>query len=111
MAELNRVPDTQRARRFLRPQLDYRRAAAAFVLRRLGDSRDMRMAFQKLPQGLAQNSHAAAVHHAQPNGTGQERAIDELLDGLCGLVDCLADDVDLGRNAVVLARQRNVDTL
>lgn len=47
-------------------QFDYRGAASAFVLRGLGDGRDVGMLLQHLAESFAQDSHAAAVDHANP---------------------------------------------
>src|ERR1051325_6139055 len=72
-------------------QVDDGGAGAAFVLRRLGDGGDMRMALQELTQRLAEDAHARAVHNADARQAGKKRAIDELVDAARGVVDVFAD--------------------
>src|SRR5271157_323687 len=93
----------------LRPEFDDGRAASAFVLRWLAHAGDMRVALQELPQRLAQNAHAASVHHANAQRAGQKCAIDKLLYLAGGLVYRLADDIDLSRHAFLFTRERHVD--
>ena len=61
---------TSAYRELLTPELDshsqlhHRRPGPAFILGRLRDRFYMRMLLQVLAQGLAQDAHAAAMHHA-----------------------------------------------
>ena len=71
------------------------RPAAAFVLRGFDDRRDVGMLLQHLAQSFAEDAHAAAVNHADARKPGEESAVDELFDFAAGLVDGLADHVDL----------------
>src|SRR5579863_5690361 len=72
----------------------------------------MRMLLQHLAQRFAQDAHAAAVHDADARQAGEEGAVDETFDFAAGLVDGLADDVDLaGRvRALALVIQRHGDS-
>src|SRR5271169_573511 len=91
-------------------QFDFRRAAATFILGRLGDFGYMRMLLQELPQRFAQDSHAAAMHDPHSHRSRQECVVHKLLHRPRGFIDGLADDVDLGRYCVVLARQGHADS-
>src|SRR5882762_3245086 len=63
------------------------------------------MLLQVLPQGLAQDSHAAAMDYAHAGESCQERAVDELLDFAGSVVHSSADHIDLGRGARALLFQ------
>src|SRR5215472_14016772 len=80
------------------PQLHHRGSAAAFVLRRFGDRGDVGVLLEHLPQGLAQDAHAAAVDDADARESGEKGAVDELFDFARGVVDGLSNDIDLGGN-------------
>ena len=67
------------------------------------------MLLQQLAEGFAQDAHAAAVDYADARESGEKCAVDELFYFAAGLVDGLADDVDLaGRiGAFVFERHGN----
>src|SRR5689334_1849670 len=90
-------------------QVDNRRPGAALVLRRLGDGSNVGMAFQKLPQRLAENAHTRAVHDTDAWQAGKERPIDKLVDTAGGVVDVFPDHIDLARcgDGFVGDRHRN----
>ena len=52
------------------------------------------MLLQVLPQGLAQDAHAAAVNHPHPCKPGEKGMVDKLLDFPRGIVNRAPDDVD-----------------
>src|SRR5438477_9696441 len=82
-------------------QLHHGRAGAAFVLRRLGDGRHLRMLLEILTQGFAQHAHAAAVDDAHARQPGEEGAVEEFFHAAGGLIHIFADDVDLaGRRGI-----------
>src|SRR6516164_1928404 len=89
-------PDLRRSARptYSDPEFDHGGAASAFVRRGLGDGGDMGMLLEELAKGLAEDAHAAAVHDADTGKSGEEGAIDELLDFAGGIVDRASDDVD-----------------
>src|SRR2546427_3421893 len=91
----------------LQSQLHYRRPRSALVLRRLGDRLNMWMLLQELAQRFAQDAHAAAVNYAHARHSGEECAVHESFDFARGVVHGAPDDVDLGRNALAFALQRD----
>ena len=88
-------------------EVDQRRTAAAFVLRCFFHRLDVRVLLQELTQSLAQNTHAAAVHDADTRQPGEESAVYESFDVAGGVVDGLADDVDLAGNIRVFSFERD----
>ena len=54
------------------------------------------MLLQQLAQGFAEDAHAAAVDDADAREPGEEGAVDKFFDFAAGLIDGLADNVDLG---------------
>src|SRR5438477_222236 len=82
-------------------QLHHGRAGAAYVLRRLGDGRHLGMLLEILAHGLAQHTHAAAVHDAHARQAAEKGAVEELFHATGGFVHVSTDDVDLaGRRGV-----------
>ena len=65
------------------------------------------MLLQELAQSLAQNTHAAAVDDADARQSGEESAVYESFDFAGGVVDGLADDVDLAGNVRVFSFERD----
>src|SRR5438094_888507 len=101
-------PDcTLRERRLRSSHLHYRRPRSALVLRRLGDRLNMWMPLQDLAQRFAQDAHAAAMNYAHARHSGEECAVHESFDFARGVVHGAPDDVDLGRNALAFALQRD----
>ena len=54
------------------------------------------MLLQELAQGFAEDAHAAAVDDADARESGEEGAVDKFFDFAGGVVDGVADNVDLG---------------
>ena len=81
------------------PQVHHGGSAATLVLRRLGYRLHVRMLLQGLT-GLCGDAHAAAVDYADSGQSGQEGAVDEILDFAGGVVDGVADDVEFRRDGV-----------
>src|SRR5438552_12424443 len=77
------------------PQLHHGCAGAAFILRRLGDGRHLRMLLEILAQGFAQHAHAAAVDDAHARQPGEKGTVEEFFYATGGLIHIFADDVDL----------------
>src|SRR5579885_1107735 len=90
-------------------QFDDGGTAATFILRGFGNRFDVRMFLQILAKGFAQNSHSAAMHHADARQSGKKSAVNEAFDLPSGVVDGLADNVDLGRNALAFVVERDGD--
>src|SRR5579864_3296723 len=63
----------------------------------------MRMLLQELPQGLAQNAHAAAVDDSHSRPSRQESPVNKFLHLARGVVYSVPDDVDLRRDVFALA--------
>src|SRR5260370_37585937 len=76
------------------PQLHHRRPPSTLILRGLLDRFHMGMLLQPLPQRLAQNAHAAAMHHAHARQAGAKCPVDASLDFTPGIVDRASDDVE-----------------
>ena len=77
------------------PQLYHRSPAATLILRRLGYRLHVRMLLQRLPQGFAQDAHAAAMDHTDSRQAGEEGVVDKFFYGARRVVDVEADDIDL----------------
>ena len=54
---------------------------------------------QVVPQAVAQAPGAVAVDDPEPGRAAEERLVERPLDGVDGLLEPVADDVDLGRGA------------
>src|SRR5579872_1685302 len=83
------------------PQVHHCSSAATLVLGRLGHGLDMRMLLQGLTEGFAEDAHTAAVDYADAGQSGEEGAVDEFLHFASGVVDVVADDVELRGNILV----------
>ncbi len=55
-------------------------SSASLILRRLGHSDYLGKGFQVFPEGRAQDAHAGAVDDAHAEESGEECAVNELLD-------------------------------
>lgn len=64
-------------------------------MRGFGYGFDVGMLLEGLAQGFAEDAHAAAVDDADARESGEESAVDEFFDFARGVVDGVADDVDL----------------
>ena len=65
------------------------------------------MFLQILPQGLAQDAHAAAVDNAHSREPGEKGAVYEAFDFAGGVVDGVADDVDFGGSGLRFRLERD----
>jgi hypothetical protein len=54
----------------------------------------VRVLLQRLPQGFAQDAHAAAVDYADSGQSGEEGAVDELFDFAGSVVDVVTNYID-----------------